>query len=220
MLPAVCTCEHLWCKCSCPWTRCLRHSAIIVQENSIPVPRHIIVNRDFSEQDVPGFEEDHDSVQLNGALSISDLCLFLSAMYGYGCCRKALCLPKASFPPCLSPLPPLPSLLPPALQSPFDWWFQGNLLHWNVLYYQQWLTLYDCMPRGAHFQAICGEASIWGGASSVWTNKIFPHLMWIRLTLYSSHCRAWHLLVFEHLKRKWPRVDRQHAFSKWTRVLI
>jgi len=37
-----------------------------LQENSIPVPRHIIVSRDYPGQEVPGFEEDHDSVQMNG----------------------------------------------------------------------------------------------------------------------------------------------------------
>jgi hypothetical protein len=46
--------------------RVYTYTYIPTQENHIPVPRHIIVSRDFPGQQVPGFEEDHDSVQMDG----------------------------------------------------------------------------------------------------------------------------------------------------------
>jgi hypothetical protein len=40
--------------------------AFILQDSGIPVPNHIIVNRDEGGRDPPGFEETEDYVSLNG----------------------------------------------------------------------------------------------------------------------------------------------------------
>jgi hypothetical protein len=47
-----------------PYTQ-LRHCST-VQDSGIPVPNHIIVNRDEGGRDPPGFEETEDYVSLNG----------------------------------------------------------------------------------------------------------------------------------------------------------
>lgn len=44
----------------------LHQLPVQVQESGIPVPNHIIVNRDESGNDPPGFEETEDYVSLNG----------------------------------------------------------------------------------------------------------------------------------------------------------
>lgn len=42
------------------------HTITCAQENSIPVPKHIVVSRDYPGQEVAGFQEDEESVQMDG----------------------------------------------------------------------------------------------------------------------------------------------------------
>jgi hypothetical protein len=58
-----CACLQQWLGMA-PRPQLLYHS--ILQDSGIPVPNHIIVNRDEGGRDPPGFEETEDYVSLNG----------------------------------------------------------------------------------------------------------------------------------------------------------